>query len=163
MERIEIIGENYSGAWDLMRTACRSIVIMDEKILMSYETKTDQWMLPGGGLEQDESEKDCVIRETAEETGLIISPSDCILEIDEFYENCKYVNRYFLGRVTGKTALNLTARETEAGMEPRWATVKEILKIFSRHVDDKETDEMRRGLYFREYTALLELLGKGVP
>ena len=85
-------------------------------------------------LFEDESEKECVIRETAEETGLIISPSDCVLEIDEFYENCKYVNRYFLGRVTGKTALDLTARETEAGMEPRWATVEEILKICRRNI-----------------------------
>ena len=43
-------------------------------------------------------------------------------------------------------------------MEPRWLSTKKALEIFSKHNDYESTDEMRRGLYFREFTALNEIL-----
>lgn len=52
MKIIDIVGDNYLGKWNKTRTACRGIVIKGENILMSYETKNDQWMIPGGGLEK---------------------------------------------------------------------------------------------------------------
>lgn len=70
-------------------------------ILLSYETLTNQWMIPGGGLEPNESENDCCIREVAEETGKIIQPSECLLEIEEYYEEWKWVNQYYIGGVVG--------------------------------------------------------------
>ena len=101
---------------------------------------------------------DCVIRETTEETGYVIKPSECLLEIDEYYEDWKWVNRYFFGEITGETERNLTEREKEVGMEPGWMPVEEIVEIFSKHADYTDTDEMRRGMYLREYTALKEIL-----
>ena len=154
MKVIDIVGENYFGKWDKTRTACRAIIIKDNKMLLSYETKTDQWMLPGGGLEVDETEADCVIREVAEETGIVIKPSECVLEIDEYYEDWKWVNRYFWGEVVGETNVQLTDREHKVGMKPRWMPVDEIISIFSKHQMYADSDEMRRGMYLREYTAL---------
>lgn len=156
---IGIVGDNYFGRWDKTRTACRGIVIRDGKLLMSYETVTGQWMLPGGGLEASEDEQDCCIREVAEETGYQIRVSDCVLEIDEYYEDFKWVNRYFFGEVTGRTAVSLTEREKEVGMEPRWLPMDEAIRIFSTHASFADTDEMRRGMYLREYTALSRLCG----
>ena len=60
METIEIAGANYFGAWDKVRVACRGIVVKDGLILLNYETKTDQWMIPGGGIENEEDEKESV-------------------------------------------------------------------------------------------------------
>ena len=157
MKTKEIIGGNYWGRWENTRTACRGIIIQDSLILLSYETKTGQWMLPGGGLEDGEDEKACCIREVAEETGVLIRPSECQLEIDEYYEDWKWVNRYFFGTVAGQTEIRLTDREKEVGMEPRWLPLGEIMEIFSKHASWAETDEMRRGMYLREYTALCEL------
>lgn len=154
MKTIEIIGENYLGEWKRTRTACRGIILREGRLLLSYETVTGQWMLPGGGLEAGEEEAACCIREVAEETGFVIRPSEYILEIDEYYQDEKLINRYFLGEVVGSTERNLTERERRVGMEPRWVSVDEILEIFSQHSQYAETNEMRRGLYFREYTAL---------
>ena len=162
MKTIDIIGENYFGKWEKTRTACRAIVIKDNKLLLSYEKVTGQWMIPGGGLEDDEDEKECCIREVAEETGILIRPSECQLEIDEYYEEWKWVNRYFIGEIIGHTDMRLTEREREVGMEPRWLPIKEITAIFSRHQAYAQTDEMRRGMYLREYTALCELVNKMV-
>ena len=158
LKTIHIIGENYSGSWTDTRTACRGIVIKHGKLLLSFESLTGQWMIPGGGLEPGEDELACCAREVAEETGLIVQPSDCVLEIDEYYDSFKWVNRYFFCEVTGKTKLNLTEREKEAGMEPRWLPIDDTIRIFSKHSLYAETDEMRRGMYLREYTALRQLL-----
>ena len=43
-------------------------------------------------------------------------------------------------------------------MEPRWVLVEQAVAEFSRHREYADTDEMRRGLYLREYTALRMLL-----
>ncbi len=159
---VKIVGENYFGKWDKTRTACRGIILRDNRLLLSYETATGQWMLPGGGLEAGEDERECCIREVAEETGFLIRPTESVLEIDEYYEDFKWVNRYFFGEVTGETAMRLTDREKEAGMEPRWLPLNEIIHIFSEHAAYADKDEMRRGMYLREYTALSRLCG-GVP
>ena len=158
MKTLEIVGANYFGCWTEQRTGCRAIVIRDGHILLSYETVTDQWMIPGGGLEPGEDEAACCVREVAEETGYIIEPSPCMLELDEYYEDCRYVDRYFFGTVTGCCERHLTDRERAVGMEPRWLPVEEALAIFSRHADYAATDEMRRGMYLREFTALSALV-----
>ncbi len=158
MKRVEIVGANYFGKWDKTRTACRCIVINKDKMLLSYETLTDQWMIPGGGIEDEESEADCCVREVAEETGYLIKTSECLLEIDEYYENYKFISKYFIGEVLGTTKRNLTKREIAVGMEPRWISIKDIKHIFSLHDSYKDTNEMRRGMYLREYTALCELI-----
>ena len=162
MKTIDIIGKNYFGHWTKTRTACRAIVVKDGSILLSYETKTDQWQLPGGGVEAGENEKTCCIRETAEETGVLAEPSECFLEIDEYYEDFKWVNRYFVCRETGTTEMHLTAREKAVGMEPRRIPTEEAMRIFASHPLYDGTDEMRRGMYLREYRALCTLTEMGL-
>lgn len=159
MKIIEITGKNYCGNWDKTRIACRGLIIKDNEILMSYETVTDQWMIPGGGLEENESEIDCLKREMGEETGILIKTLDCVLEIDEYYENFKWVNKYYICEEIGETKKNLTDREIEVGMEPRWTKIDEIINIFSKYNSYENIDEMRRGMYLREYKALTEILG----
>lgn len=158
MKTIEIKGKNYFGKWDKSRSASRGIIIKDGKILLSYETLNDQWMIPGGGLEEGETDKECCIREIKEETGVVIKPSECLLEIDEYYEDYKYISKYFFGEVTGSCERKPTEGELKAGMEPRWIPVAQAMEIFSKHDTYAGTDEMRRGMYLREYTALSSLL-----
>ena len=160
VRKIEIVGQNFSGEVKGCRRACRAVILKDDQILMTCLTKTGVWMLPGGGQYQDEDEKECVIRETVEETGCIIRPSDCVLEIDEYYEEWKYVSRYFLGEIAGQTQTLLTVQEKELGLCSGWIAVDEIMDIFLTYPEYENDDEMRRGLYLREYTALRHILNK---
>ena len=158
MKIIDIVGANYFGKWNKTRTACRGIIIENSKILLSYEAVTDQWMIPGGGLEEGETEAECCIREIAEETGTLVDDSECLLEIDEYYEDWKWINKYFSCKVKGMTEPKLTERERNVGIEARWISVDEAKNIFSKHDSYTGTDEMRRGMYLREHTALTELV-----
>ena len=71
MKQINIYGDNYNGKTSNVRVACRAFIVKDGKILISYENKNCQLMLPGGGLENNESFEECLIREVEEETGYI--------------------------------------------------------------------------------------------
>ena len=158
MKKIDITGNNYLGSFSFSRTTCRAIIIKDGKILLSYETKTNTYMIPGGGIEKNETDSLAVIREVAEETGYLIKPKELVLEIDEYYENKKYINKYFCAEIVGKTERKLTEEETRNGLEPTWLSIEEIESIFAHHQDYAGVDEMRSGLYLREYTALKEII-----
>ena len=158
MKKIEIIGENYFGRYDKERIACRGIVIKENKILLTYESKLDIYMIPGGGLENDESENDCCIREIQEETGYIIEPEECFLQIDEYYEDCRYISEYFCAKITDHSQKKLTQQEIMNGLEEKWLSLDKAIDIFSKYQLYKETDEMKRGLYLREYYAFCEYM-----
>lgn len=152
-----IIGSNYSGFTTHCRRVSRAVVIKDGKLLLSHEKNIDKWMLPGGGVEGDETHELCCIREVAEETGYVVKPERCFMVINEYYEDWKYASYYFVCTIEGQTERNLTDREREVGAEPEWLDPDMALDIFSHHSDYTENDENRRGVYLREYIALTEL------
>ena len=129
------------------------------KLLLTYEVNTDQYFLPGGGLEEGESLEECCIRELAEETGYIVKPVEHFLTIKEYYEEWLFVSHYFVCEITGEISRKLTKREVQVGLEPRWGSLEEAINIFSKHQDYAKENEMKRGGYLREYKALLNFAG----
>jgi 8-oxo-dGTP pyrophosphatase MutT (NUDIX family) len=62
----------------LVRNSANSIIITEEKVGMIYVEKHNFFAFPGGGIEKNETIVDALIRETEEETGLIIIPSTIV-------------------------------------------------------------------------------------
>jgi hypothetical protein len=54
--------------------------------------------------------------------------------------------------------MNLTEVELKRGLEPEWISLREAVEMFSHHQDYADISEEKRGLYLREYTALLEYI-----
>lgn len=160
MKSVSIVGKNYIGKYERTRIACRGIIVENGRILLSHAVEGDLWMLPGGGLEAGENEIDCCKREVLEETGRIVCPSSCVLEIDEYYQKERYVTKFFLCTIVGRGDKKLTEQEKEARLEARFLPVSEAMEIFSRHASYADTDEEKRGLYLREYTALTAFMEK---
>lgn len=157
MKTIDIYGANHFEQYTKVREACRGIVIKNEKILLTYEVNTDQWFIPGGGLENNESIQECCVRELAEETGCVVEANKQYLTINEYYEEWLFISHYFICDHVGETERTLTEREVEVGLEPRWISFNEAINIFSKYQDYAGVDEMKRGAYLREYKALLVL------
>lgn len=154
MKTIKIYGENRFEQPAKVREASRGIVISGGKLLLTYEVNTDQWFIPGGGMEPGENPEQCCVRELAEETGCAVRPHDHFLTIYEYYEEWEFISRYFTCELTGEAARSLTERELEVGLEPRWVYFDEAVEIFSKHQDYAAENEMKRGAYLREYEAL---------
>lgn len=155
MKTIDIYGENRFEQYTEVREACRGIVIDNGRILLTYEVNTDQWFIPGGGLEDKESIRECCVRELAEETGCVVETKEHYLTINEYYEEWLFVSHYYICEYVGETERALTEREMEVGLEPRWIPLNEAIDIFSKHQDYADENEMKRGAYLREYNALL--------
>lgn len=156
MKTIDIYDETYSEKHTKVREACRGIVVSDGKILLTYETNTGQWFIPGGGVETNESHEECCVREVAEETGYIVEIKEQYLKINEHYNEWLWVSYYYICDHIGITERKLTEREVEEGLELRWISLEEAVEIFSKYQDYEKVDKMKYGAYLREYTALRE-------
>ena len=57
-----------------VRNSARSIIIRNGTVAMIHSLKYDYYKFPGGGIERGEDPIDAMIRETREETGLVVKP-----------------------------------------------------------------------------------------
>lgn len=62
-----------------VRNSSRSIIIKGKKVAMIYSAKYGYYKFPGGGIEHGENPVDAMIRETREESGLVVL-SDTVKE-----------------------------------------------------------------------------------
>lgn len=158
VKTIDIHGANEHKTYSKTRVGCRGIVVKDSRVLVSHEVNTDIYMIPGGGMEGNETPEECCAREIREETGYIVKPGRCFLTLNEYYEEYRYIGYYFLCDIIGEAEPSLTSAEIKRGLIPEWAELSDMLEIYSNHADFAESNEEKRGIYYREYTALTEYL-----
>ena len=158
MTSVEILGANRFKTYTKTREGSRGIVVRDGMILLTHEINSGWWLIPGGGREEGETTEECCKREVEEETGVIVRPLQQFLELNEYYEEYRYVSCYFVCEVTGTGRMHLTDEEIRRGVEPQWLPLQEAVDIFSRHQSYADVSEEKRGSYLREYTALQEYL-----
>ena len=94
-KEISILGANRFDAFTKTRAGSRAVTVRDGMILLSHETVSGWWLVPGGGLEAGETPEACCVRETEEETGLIVKPLKQFLTLYEYYEEYRYISNYF--------------------------------------------------------------------
>lgn len=82
------------------------VIILDrqKRVLMvrQHHEDRDIWMVPGGGIEQNETASEAAVREVEEETGLNITVGKLIWHVEEVSEKRgqRFVN-FFLADITG--------------------------------------------------------------
>ena len=157
MKIIEIFGEERDAEYKYLREGCRGILLQKGNILLSYEENENQYLIPGGGIEEGESLVDCCKRELAEETGTLVDPHTHYLTLEEFYHEFYFKSHYFICSFVGECMQALTEEEKKRGLIPVWVDFNEALNIFGSYDSFKETNEMRYGAYYREFLALKEV------
>ena len=157
MKKLELKNDDFLGYVKNLRHACRGIVVNDGKVLLGYEEKNDQYIIPGGGVEGGETYEQCCKRELLEETGMQVRAKEEYLEIEELFEDWRHINHYFVCELIKETgSVNLTEAEKNAGCTFKWLPMQEALEIFGRYEDFHKINIADYGLYRREYTALKE-------
>ena len=76
------------------RVSVRAIILQNEKMVSMYREKNGRiyYTFPGGGLQENESEKECVIREVIEEFGMVVEPIKKVYT----YESEKSIEHFYL-------------------------------------------------------------------
>ena len=156
-ETLTQYGRIYSDPPERIRTGSRAIIIKDNKILLSYETNTNVYMSPGGGLEAGESLEECCIRELREEAGYNVIPQKQFVIFNEHWLETLYVSNYFICEIAGECERSLTDIEIEHGITPVWVEIDEALRIFGEYESKREDI---KSLYLREFTILNKYLNK---
>ena len=161
MKTLRILGANRFETFSKTRAGSRAVIVRDGMILLSHETVSGWWLVPGGGMEEGETPEACCIREAEEETGRIVKPLRQFLTLEEYYEEYRYISHYFICEIAGAGRMRLTDAEMSRGLEPEWLPLREAVGIFARHQEYADVSEEKRGSYLREYTALREYLALG--
>lgn len=109
------------------------VFIMDQqkRLLLVRHTvqseDTEFWILPGGGVEENEYSWDAAIREVKEETNLNISVIDLMYTLEEKTHNGLRCTNYFLGEIVNG--------DLELGLDPEFDLNNQVLsdiRFFSR-------------------------------
>ena len=160
--------KDYDGCtstWE--RHSARSIIIRDGKVAMVHSVKYDFYKFPGGGIEQGEEPVQAMIRETREESGLVVipetireygyvhriqrsddNPDVCFIQ-DNFY--------YLCDAEQNLSAQDLDAYEMEEGYRLVWADPKLAIQK-NRAV----ADSPYHPIMFEREARVLELLTEEV-
>ena len=134
------IGEEYSELENpRIRLASRGIVIRDDgKIAVFNKSNKNEYKLPGGGMENNESPEQTFKREVLEETGCIVKIIDNLGVTEEYkyQSNFKQISNVFVGKVIEDTKhLNITQKEKDEGARLLWETPKKALELITNCYD----------------------------
>lgn len=128
----------------------RLILYHKGKILLLKQTKPNggNYTLVGGTVESFETARDSLIRETQEEAGIRLQPSDLRL-VHVLHKNKKRQSRIVLYFKAYRWEGQLRARETKKFKEAEWFGLDQLPSNLTgtvRHV----LDEYRKGVLYSE-------------
>lgn len=107
MGRIEYLNDPHAPKPNTLVPAC-GVLAVDEagRILLQRRRDTGQWALPMGKMELGETPTQCAIRETAEETGVLVEPTGFL----GVYSDPGHIVAYSDGEVRQQYEVMLLAR-----------------------------------------------------
>jgi ADP-ribose pyrophosphatase YjhB (NUDIX family) len=106
-----------------------ALVIHDGRVLLIQRGKPPlqgRWLIPGGTVELGESLADAVVREVAEETGLLVEPLEMVLVFDRILRDGPAVQYHY---VIVDYLCRYVSGELRAGsdaLDAAWATEGEL-------------------------------------
>ena len=154
---------NDTSAKSFTRKATRAIVLNGESILLLYTARYHDYTLPGGGIDEGESNIDGLIRELKEETG-----AHNVNDIEEFglYEEYRpwYKNDFDIMHMQSYCYTctiddellepELEEHEVNNGMHPIWMNIHEAIA----HNEETIAKSAKKGLSIERETFLLKLI-----
>ncbi len=151
-----------------VRNSARSIIIKDKKVAMIYSVKYDYYKFPGGGIENGENPVDAMIRETREESGLVVLPDTVkeygyvhrIQRSDRDKTECFIQDNYYYLCKTADEAVSQELDDYEAKETYTLEYVDPDVAIRkNRHVEQSPYNQM---MFEREARVLELLIAEGL-
>lgn len=117
------------------RTTVRAVILKEDKVLMLYSNKFDDYIFPGGGIKENETHLQTLKRELFEELGAkkvsVIDKLGYVKEIrygisgtDSTYKQISY---YYICTIDSIGKPNFVGREKEDSLIAVWKDIDEVI------------------------------------
>lgn len=140
-----------------LRLGARGIVIREDgKIAVFNKSNKNEYKLPGGGLEGEETPEDAFKREALEETGCEVEIIQALGTTEEYksLNNFKQISYIFVGKVLkDNKQLNVTEKEKDEGAKLVWETPERALELITECYD-KITASKYSSVYSTKFVVL---------
>jgi ADP-ribose pyrophosphatase YjhB (NUDIX family) len=128
------------------RITGKAIIFDDENNIALVGNRVNSFfLLPGGGVDDNESVENGIIRECLEEVGCKVELKEVIGIIDDYRNRDKKhcINYCYSARVVGKKGeLALTEEEEKNGLHVIWVSLDEAIKILEKQVGQLKNGEV---------------------
>lgn len=134
------------------RVRAAGIVIHNNTILLMERRKYDKnfFVIPGGGVKDDESIKEAVSREIKEETTLIVKPKRLLYQLHQISHSKNYI--YLCSYISGIPQLGdfNEKEEMEKGgnwYKPQWVSLKKLpsLLLYPKQIHEWLLQDIKNG------------------
>lgn len=130
-------------SYDLCRETVRGVIEKNGKLLMVYSSHFGDITFPGGGIEDNETKEETLLRECREEVGAIVHITNEIGYIEEYIKMAnglilKYISYYYQCALESLTELELTELEKSLGFEKKWVDPKEAIDTNLKQLKNRE-------------------------
>jgi 8-oxo-dGTP pyrophosphatase MutT (NUDIX family) len=141
------------------RKAVRAVILKGDNILLVYSGKNDEYKFPGGGINENETAEEALIREVKEEIGINVTKINgkvgTVAEYSKAKEEnidfFKMISEYYLVDIENKYyKQNLDEYEKELLFEPQWIRIEDAERINRKNMEekaDKVTKWIKRETY----------------
>ena len=143
----------------ICRNAVRAVIIEHGNILLVYSEKNDEYKFPGGGINENETPEEALIREVKEEVGVNINKINrkigTVIEYSEAKEKnvdyFKMISDYFLVEIENKFyEQNLDQYEKELRFIPKWISITNAERANLRNIKE-ESDKISKWIKRETY------------
>ncbi len=153
-----------------IREAVRAIIIKNDKILLIHSNKGD-YKFPGGGVEENESHDEALIREVKEETGYVNCQVHtkigfiCENKMDEYMDNTLFQMRshYYLCQLMNDESIaqQLVDYEIIQQFTPKWISIDEAIRQNESLMNDSGINDWvpRETFVLKEFKKNLNYIG----
>lgn len=115
------------------------VIVLDEKermlLVRQHHEEKDIWMVPGGGILEDEGADQAAVREVKEETGVDISVDGLLWHVEEVSARGQRFVNFFIAHVSGPVKQPILGTDPELAedaqvlREVRFMTREEMSKL----------------------------------
>ena len=123
-----------NNSWVSRPTGKVILINANNEIALIGNRVHDFFMLPGGGINEDETIEEGLIRECLEETGYIVSLTSYVGHTESFRNrNSRYSTTYcYTAQPISFQGQSLTDSEKEIGVYVKWIPLDEVLALFTQ-------------------------------
>ncbi|MEU8269311.1 NUDIX domain-containing protein [Sphaerisporangium sp. NPDC049002] len=151
MGRVEFWNDAHAPKANTLVPACGTVTVDNHgRILLQRRRDTGQWALPMGKMEIGETPSQCAVRETQEETGVLVQPTGLL----GIYSDPGHIIAYTDGEIRQEYEVMLLARPAsgvpaanEEASDARWFAPEELSALDIHPTQWRQLNDYLSGAY----------------